>query len=101
MGPMADLTPAEREALIDVEGPIAPVAPVAPARKTRARKSDKQRAAFMAANTPAAAARVIGWDGKRFRNVLRSILGVYVSHGDTFDSKVKARMWDLTHKGAK
>lgn len=40
---------------------------------------DKTRAAFIAAPTPAAAARIVGRNGKGFRDVLRSVFGVYVS----------------------
>lgn len=49
------------------------------ARKSNATAQDAQRAAFIAAPTPAAAARVIGVDGKRVRAYLRGTLGVHVS----------------------
>jgi hypothetical protein len=75
----------------------APVAPVAP---KHTRTVDKRRAACMSAVRPADFARAYGMSGKTLRGTLRNKLGIYVSHGDAFDAKVKARLYDVLSKPA-
>lgn len=52
--------------------------------------SAKDTAAFLASGTQADAARVVGMDGKAFRNITRSVFGVYVSRGGTWDERMRA-----------
>lgn len=56
---------------------------------------DKIREACMAATTPQAFANAFGKDGRSVRNVLRGKLGVYVSHGDTFDADTRSALYDV------
>jgi hypothetical protein len=57
-------------------------------------KKDAQKAAALAATTPAAFARAIGEpDGKPTRNTLRNKFGVYVSKGDPFDVPLREALY--------
>jgi hypothetical protein len=63
------------------------------ARKSNA---DPKRDAFVAAPTPAAAARTLGIDGKRVRNALRSKLGVFVSKdASAYTPAVRSALYDI------
>jgi hypothetical protein len=57
--------------------------------------TDALRDAFIAANTPAAGARVLGVDGKWLRGILRAKLGVFVSRGGTYDEATRGALYDL------
>jgi hypothetical protein len=50
------------------------------------------RKAFLASKNQADAARVVGMDGKAFRNVTRNVFGVYVSRDDAgaWDERTRA-----------
>jgi hypothetical protein len=52
----------------------------------------KDAAAFLATTTQAQAARVVGMDGKTFRDITRRMFGVYVSRDDggTWDERTRA-----------
>lgn len=55
--------------------------------------SAEQRKAFLASNTQADAARVLGVSGKGFRDITRNVFGVHVSRGGTWDDRLrKARL---------
>lgn len=55
------------------------------------RLSAKDRRAFLASATQADAARIVGIDGKTFRNGTRSMLGVFVSKGlGAWDDRTRA-----------
>jgi len=63
---------------------------------TTRKNTDPQRDAFMLAQTPAQAARVLGVPGKWLRDILRK-QGTYVSRGDAFTDEVKAALYDAAH----
>lgn len=50
----------------------------------------EQRAAFLASNTQAGAARIVAMDGKTFRDTTRKVFGVYVSRDGTWDERTRA-----------
>ena len=50
----------------------------------------KDTAAFLASPNQATAARIVGVDGKSFRDTTRKVFGVYVSRGGTWDDRMRA-----------
>ena len=49
----------------------------------------KDAAAFLATTTQAQAARVVGMEGKAFRNITRNAFGVYVSRDGAWDERTR------------
>jgi hypothetical protein len=59
------------------------------------KQNDAYPEGYMAAATPAQAARILNVDGRTYRNVLRAKLGVYVSRGGVFDDAAKVAAFDI------
>lgn len=64
-------------------------------RKDAAQDEVTMPDAYVNASTPAQAARALGVDGKWYRNILRTKLGVHVSKGSTFDDDTKRNAFVL------
>jgi len=66
-----------------------------PPKRTRTRKveSDPKRDAFMATARQSDAARLVGMDGSRFRDISRHVFNAYVSKGAAWDDTLKGKVW--------
>lgn len=64
-------------------------------------KATVERAAFIACARQADMARLLGVNGKGFRDVTRRVFGTYVSHGDALDERLRAFLYayHVTAKG--
>jgi hypothetical protein len=65
------------------------------AKRTRKPKatSDPKRDAFMATARQSDAARLVGMDGSRFRDIARHVFNAYVSKGAAWDDALKSKVW--------